>query len=45
MGQITLRARLIIQYEAKMAIHQFLIADINKDDIILRYPFFEAANP
>jgi hypothetical protein len=25
--------------------HRFLVADIGEDDIILGYPFFEAANP
>jgi hypothetical protein len=25
--------------------HRFLVADIGDDDIILGYPFFEAANP
>jgi hypothetical protein len=25
--------------------HRLLVADIGEDDIILGYPFFEAANP
>jgi hypothetical protein len=25
--------------------HRFLVTDIREDDIILGYPFFEAANP
>jgi len=25
--------------------HRFLVADIGEDDLILGYPFFEAANP
>ncbi len=45
MGQITLGARLMIQYGERMAIHQFLVANIDKVDIILGYSFFKAANP
>jgi hypothetical protein len=45
MGQITLGARLMIQCGDRIAIHQFLVADIDEDDIILGYPSFEAANP
>jgi len=28
-----------------MVVHQFLVANIDEDDIILGYPFFKAANP
>ncbi len=28
-----------------MANHQFLVADIREDNLILGYPFFEAINP
>jgi reverse transcriptase-like protein len=37
--------RLSICHEDYDEEHRFLVADIGEDDIILGYPFFEAANP
>ena len=36
---------LLIQYNENYTMHQFLIADIGIDNIILGYPFFEQFNP
>ena len=35
----------MIQCDEHFANHQFLVADIGEDDLILGYPFFEAVNP
>jgi reverse transcriptase-like protein len=37
--------RLLIHHENYDEEYRFLVADIGEDDIILGYPFFEAANP
>jgi hypothetical protein len=34
-----------IHHEDHNEMHRFLVVDIGEDDIILGYPFFEAANP
>jgi hypothetical protein len=34
-----------VAHESHCQAHRFLVADIEKDNIILEYPFFEAANP
>jgi hypothetical protein len=34
-----------VAHKSHCQAHRFLIADIGKDDIILGYPFFKAANP
>jgi hypothetical protein len=44
-GEITEVVVLTIRCENHFAPHRFLVADIGEDDIILGYPFFEAANP
>ena len=36
---------MMIQHQSYVTLHRFLIADIGEDNIILGYPFFEAANP
>jgi hypothetical protein len=33
-----------VAHKSHCQAHRFLVADIGKDDIILGYPFFEAAN-
>jgi hypothetical protein len=43
--EVTHATILIIKGGEHLAPHRFLIADIGKDDLILGYPFFEAANP
>jgi hypothetical protein len=35
----------MIQYDNTITLHQFLVADIGEDNLILGYPFFETANP
>jgi hypothetical protein len=35
----------MIQYNDAITLHQFLVVDIGEDNLILGYPFFEAANP
>jgi hypothetical protein len=37
--------QLSIHYEDYNEEHRFLVMDIGEDNIILSYPFFEAANP
>jgi aspartyl protease len=45
LGKVTDEVRLLIHHEDYNEEHRFLVADIGEDDIILGYPFFEAANP
>jgi hypothetical protein len=45
LGEVTDEVRLSIHHENYDEEHRFLVADIGEDDIILGYPFFEAANP
>jgi aspartyl protease len=45
LGKVTDEVRLSIHHEDYNKEHRFLVADIGEDDIILGYPFFEAANP
>jgi hypothetical protein len=45
LGEVTNEVRLSIRHENYDEEHRFLVADIGEDDIILGYPFFEAANP
>jgi aspartyl protease len=45
LGKVTDEVRLSIRHEDYNEEHRFLVADIGEDDIILGYPFFEAANP
>ncbi len=45
LGEVTKEAKFQIFHENHCQNHHFLIADIGEDDIILGYPFFEAANP
>jgi Reverse transcriptase (RNA-dependent DNA polymerase) len=45
MGQIKEEVLLMIQYRDTITKHRFLLADIGEDNLILGYPFFEAANP
>ena len=44
-GTVTQTAEIMIQYHDSVTCHNFLVADIGEDDIILGYPFFEAAEP
>jgi len=45
MGKITHMVEMLMQYDNRINWHAFLVADIGEDDLILRYPFFESANP
>src|SRR6266852_9601813 len=45
MGIITHEVQLVIQYREYITLYRFLVADIGEDNLILGYPFFEAANP
>jgi hypothetical protein len=45
LGEVTDEIQLSIHHENYDREHRFLVADIGEDDIILGYPFFEAANP
>jgi aspartyl protease len=45
LGEVMDEIRLSIHHENYDRKHRFLVADIGEDDIILGYPFFEAANP
>ncbi len=45
LGKVTKEAKFQVFHESHCQNHCFLIADIGEDDIILGYPFFEAANP
>jgi hypothetical protein len=45
LGKVTDKVRLSIHHENYAEEYRFLVADIGEDDIILGYPFFEAANP
>jgi reverse transcriptase-like protein len=45
LGEVTDEVRLSIHHENYNKEHRFLVADIREDNIILGYPFFEAANP
>jgi hypothetical protein len=45
MGSITEAVILAVRHQSRTKVHQFLVADIGDDSIILGFPFFEAANP
>jgi hypothetical protein len=45
LGEVTHATILIIKGGEHLAPHRFLITNIGEDDLILGYPFFEAANP
>src|SRR5713226_6933368 len=45
LGKVIKEAKFQVFHESHCQTHRFLIADIGEDDIILGYPFFEAANP
>jgi aspartyl protease len=45
LGEVTDEVQLSIHHEDYSETHRFLVTDIGEDDIILGYPFFEAANP
>ena len=45
MGKITHGVIFDIKYDGVPRKHMFYIADIGVDDLILGYPFFEAAEP
>ena len=44
-GGVTHTANFMIQFGEYATLHQFLVAEIGEDDLILGYPFLEAANP
>ena len=35
----------MVKYQGKLQEHLFFVTNIGKDDVILGYPFFEAATP
>src|SRR5258707_11252039 len=45
LGKVMKEVKFQLFHKSHCQIHHFLIADIREDDIILGYPFFEAANP
>ena len=45
LGKVTKEAKFQVCHESHCQVHQFLIANIREDSVILSYPFFEAANP
>jgi hypothetical protein len=45
LGEVMKEVWMRIHHEDHDETHRLLIADIREDDIILGYPFFEAANP
>jgi hypothetical protein len=45
LGKVTDEVQLSIRHEDYNEEHRFLVANIGENDIILGYPFFEAANP
>src|SRR6267154_4370145 len=44
-GRVSEAAELMVQYQEHVTLHHFLVANIREDGLILRYPFFKAANP
>ena len=44
-GEVKEGAILIIKHDGKPQKHLFYITNIGEDDVILGYPFLEAANP
>jgi hypothetical protein len=44
-GKMTTGVQLIIKYQGKYQEHLFFVTDIGEDNVILGYPFFEAAIP
>jgi len=45
LGAVTHMVNIQVNYNNRTNIHRFLIADIGEDDLILGYPFLEAADP
>jgi hypothetical protein len=45
LGEVMKEVQMQVAHESHCQAHRFLVADIEKDNIILGYPFFEAANP
>jgi reverse transcriptase-like protein/integrase-like protein len=45
LGEVIKEVQMQVTHESHCQAHQFLVADIGEDDIILGYPFFKAANP
>ena len=45
LGDITHTVYINVKHWEKGECHTFLITDMAKDDLILRYPFFESTNP
>jgi hypothetical protein len=44
-GKTTTGVRLMVQYQGKPQEHLFFVTNIGENDVILGYPFFEAATP
>jgi hypothetical protein len=44
-GEVTEGVILVIKHNGKPQKHLFYVANIGEDDLILGYPFLEAANP
>jgi hypothetical protein len=45
LGEVTEGVTLVIKYNGKPQKHLFYVANIGEDDLILGYPFLEAADP
>jgi hypothetical protein len=45
LGEVTKEVRMRIRHKDHDKMHRLLVTDIGEDNIILGYPFFEAANP
>jgi hypothetical protein len=44
-GEVTEGVTLVIKYNGKPQKHLFYVTNIGEDDLILGYPFLEAADP
>jgi hypothetical protein len=44
-GEVTKGVILVVKYNGRPQKHLFYVANIGEDDLILGYPFLEAANP
>ena len=45
LGEITEKVEFLVLHNDGARMHKFLVADIGEDDLILGYPFLEAADP
>jgi hypothetical protein len=45
LGEVIKEVQMQVAHDSHCQAHRFLVTNIGEDDIILGYPFFEAANP